>query len=298
MLVYSAFRDMDPGSEAAEPELLREALRLSEKTDPATRREILGWEAEDHLRAMRIDEALAVFEELDKLPGARTDLDEMEYLRGKALMAHRRGAVGELTAITERLLAIGRRAGPHLRTHAEVYATFLAFGRGDWGAVARLASDTDLLMRASPTTAFCVSAGITLACGALVQARKGRAEEARALIKRLDGITYERVMPAALRAFGLAFTGDRVEIDAAPNLVHTRLMFLAVAAVATKRHPEALAIADALEADARGGARYFAALAQAVREEVARDEGGPPPTHALLKEIGYVGWSELLSARA
>jgi len=42
VLVYSAFRDMDPGSEAADPELLQEALRLSESTDAATRREILG----------------------------------------------------------------------------------------------------------------------------------------------------------------------------------------------------------------------------------------------------------------
>ena len=35
-----------------------------------------------------------------------------------------------------------------------------------------------------------------------------------------------------------------------------------------------------------------------LREEVARDQGGPPPTHTLLKEIGYAGWSEVLSARA
>jgi class 3 adenylate cyclase len=44
-------------------------------------------------------------------------------------------------------------------------------------------------------------------------------------------------------------------------------------------------------------ARFWAALAEAIREEVARDRGGPEPKHAGLRAIGYVGWSELLSAR-
>jgi hypothetical protein len=298
VLVYSAFRDMDPGSEAADPELLAEAIRLSERADQQTRREILGWEAENHLRAMRIDEALAVFARIDALPGERTELDKMEHLRGRSLIAFRRGALSDLAAFTEQLLQVGRRAGPHLRTHAEVYASMLAFTRGDWDAVARRASETEELIRSNPTTAFCVSAGISLALGAVVQARAGHADEARALVRRLDAITYEKVVPAALKAMGLAFTGDRVEIDATPMNVPSRIAYIAVAAVATKRHDEALALAEQLETGARGGARFHAALAQAVREEVARDGGGPTPTHALLREIGYAGWSELLSARA
>ena len=298
VLVYSAFRDMDPGSEAADPELLAEALRLSERSDAKTRREILGWEAENHLRAMRIDAALAVFDRIDALPGDPTELDKMEQLRGRALIALRRGDLPGLAAHTDGLLAIGRRAGPHLRTHAEVYASLLAVTRGDWDAVARLASETDQLILSNPTTAFCVSAGILLANGAVVQARAGRADEARALVRRLDAITYEKTVPAALRAMGLAFTGDRIEIDATAVNVTTRLPFLTLAAVASRRHPEALALADHLDNDARGGARFYAALAEAAREEVARDQGGPPPAHALLREIGYAGWSEILSARA
>src|SRR4029077_17751178 len=130
VLVYSAFRDMDPGSETADPELLAEALRLSEGGDPATRREILGWEAENHIRAMRIDEALAVLDQVELLPGATTELDRMEYLRGRALIALRRGSLGDLASAAERLWAASRQAGPHLRTHAEVYASQLAFARG------------------------------------------------------------------------------------------------------------------------------------------------------------------------
>ena len=143
-----------------------------------------------------------------------------------------------------------------------------------------------------------MSAGIVLANGAVVQARAGRADEARVLVRRLDAITYETTVPAALRAMGLAFTGDRVEIDARPTNGTSRLPYVTLAAVASRRHAEALALADELAAYARGGARFYAALAEAVREEVARDAGGPPPAHALLREIGYRGWSELLSARA
>lgn len=298
VLVYSAFRNMDPGSETADPDLLAEALRLSERSDPATRREILGWEAEHLLRAMRIDEAVAVFDRMESLPVAVSELDEMEHFRGRALIALRRGRLDELADVTDRLVAIGRQAGPHLRTHADVYSSHLAFARGDWDTVARIAAETDRLIKASPTTVFCVSAGIILGNGAVVRARGGHPDEARAIARVIEGIAYERMVPAALKAMGLAFTGDRVEIDAAPRNVTMRLPFLAVAAVATGRHAEALAIADQLDADARGGARFYAALAQAVREEVARDTGGAAPTHALLKQIGYVGWSDVLSARA
>ena len=298
MLVYSAFRDMDPGSEAADPEMLAEALRLAERSDPVTQREILGWEAENHARAMRIDAALAVLDRMEALPGETTEFDKMEHLRGRSLIALRQGALADLSALAERLWTMSRRTGPHLRTHAEVYTSQLAFARGDWETVARLASETQGLIRSSPTTAFCVSAGITLANGAVVQARAGRADEARALVRQLETITYEKVVPAALKAMGLAFTGDRVEIDTTPRNVTTRLPYLTLAAVATQRHDEALALAGQLEADAGGGARFYAALAQAVREEVDRDRNGTVPTHALLHELGYSGWSDALSARA
>jgi hypothetical protein len=80
--------------------------------------------------------------------------------------------------------------------------------------------------------------------------------------------------------------------------VTTRLPYLTLAAVATGRHDEALAIAGQLEADSRGGARFYAALAEAAREEVDRDRHGTVPEHALLKALGYLGWSDVLSARA
>jgi hypothetical protein len=39
------------------------------------------------------------------------------------------------------------------------------------------------------------------------------------------------------------------------------------------------------------------ALAEAIREEIAAAKGGRQPAHAHLRELGYLGLSELLSYR-
>ena len=151
---------------------------------------------------MRIDDALVVLEQVEELPVETSELDKIEQFRGRALIAFRRGRLDDLAQITDQLQAVSRQAGPHLRTHADVYSALLAFTRGDWEKVNAFAVETDRLMRSSPTTAFCVSAAIMLATGALAQARAGRFEEARALVRRMDAITYEKVVSAALRRWG------------------------------------------------------------------------------------------------
>jgi hypothetical protein len=50
--------------------------------------------------------------------------------------------------------------------------------------------------------------------------------------------------------------------------------------------------------DARASAApMLGALAEAIREEMAAAKGGPRPAHGRLRELGYVGLSELLSYR-
>jgi hypothetical protein len=159
--------------------------------------------------------------------------------------------------------------------------------------VAHLAAETDQLMRSSPGTPFCGAAGLLLARGAVVHARAGRADEARALVRRIDSITSGQERSPLIAAFALLFTGAGAATPPPPGPPQ----FRAVIAVASRQHRVALEMADQLEADARGGARFYAALAEAVREEVERDRNGTIPRHARLKEIGYVGWSELLSQR-
>jgi hypothetical protein len=96
----------------------------------------------------------------------------------------------------------------------------------------------------------------------------------------------------------LVFAGDAAgPVSDSERERTTLLPWLALRAVAAREHDEAGKVAAALEAHSVGGARFYAALAQAMREESERDRHGTAPTHALLKEIGYVGWSDLLSHR-
>ena len=48
---------------------------------------------------------------------------------------------------------------------------------------------------------------------------------------------------------------------------------------------------------AKSDSRYIAALVAAIREEMVAARGGIPTTHRVLQELGYMGWSRLLSYR-
>jgi class 3 adenylate cyclase len=290
-LVYGAFTDMDPATLAGDRGKILEAMRLSEHTDARTRREILGWYAGDLLREFELDRAVAVLDQIDALPVEANELDRMEHLRGRAVLAYRRGDLAALEDASDKLVTMSRRMGPHLRTHADAYAAQAALARADWTSVVRLAVETERTMRSSPGTAFCSSAGVVLAYGAAAQARAGHADEARALAQRIRSTTAEAQGIRDLTAFALVFTGAPIEEELLVGPTG------AVTALAARMHKRALLIADELEAQAQGGARFWAALSMAIREEVARDRGGPPPRHAALRAIGYLGWSELAGAR-
>lgn len=295
-LIYTAFEDMNPMTGQGDAGRIAEAVRLSERTDPVTRREILGWQAQDLIRGHELDRAAAILDQIETANVDVTDLDRMEFERGRAELAAERGDLAELELRRDRLVAISRRMGPHLRTHADVYAAFAALYRGDWAELVRIGTATDRLMRASAGTPFCASAGATLAYGAIAHTRAGRPDDARALLRGMHSITSERGWLDRLAAIALVLAGDGADVDA---LVRGEAEpSTALLAVVTRRHEAAIAIADALDKKASGGAGLWTATAEAVREEVAADRGGPPPVHATLHQIGYLGWSELLSARA
>ena len=295
-LVYTAFEDMNPATGKGDPARIAEAVRLSETAEPAVRREILGWYAQDLIRGLQVDRATVVLDQIEAANAPTNELDRMEHERGRALLALRRGDLTELRRRVETLVAMSRRMGPHLRTHADLYASDLAFTVADWAAVARLGTETDRLMESSPGTAFCAAAGSILGLAAVAHARDGRSDDARALIGRMRTITSEQLYLKMLIALAAALAGDRPDLD----LVLDQKAFpdLALLAVVTRRHDDALRIADQLEVAAQGGARFWAAVAAAVREEVARDRTGAATPHALLRGIGYIGWSEVLSRRA
>ena len=290
-LVYSAFKDMDPATMKGDSARIAEAVRLSLNCDPATRREILGWQAQDLLRSDDLEGALRVLNQMDSLPGDVNELDGMEHLRGHALVALRRGDLTQLEDYAVRIVAMSRRMGPHLRTHADAYAAQTALARGDWSKVVALAEDTARLIRESPGTAFCSNAGILLAYGAAAEGKAGRANEARAFAQQIPTKTIDDVSRRDLIAFALVFAGVAARGDIAETY------WGGVTAVVSRSHDRALAIANNLDKRSGRGGLFFSALGAAIREEVAHDRGGHEPTHNELREIGYLGWSQLLSAR-
>ncbi len=293
-LVYTAFKDMDPSAAAGDPARLAEALELSERADARTRHEILGWYAGDLVREHQIERAVAVLDQMDAMPVVVSDFDRAEQLRGRAGLAEQRGDLAELRRHAEALVAVSRRMGPHLRTHADAQLGTLAFAAGDWETVIRLATDTDRLMQSSPGTPFCSAAGSLLARGAVAHGRAGRPDEARALARGIAMIGNAQERASLLTAIALLFIGTPV-IGAPPP---GSLVWSAVIAIASRQHDIALGLAAELDAQATGGARFYSAGAEATREEVARDRDGTVPRHALLTEIGYRGWSEVLGSRA
>src|SRR4029077_6144429 len=109
-----------------------------------------------------LERALEVLDRIDALQVDMNELDRMEHLRGRALIALRAGELATLEDIARRLVEMSRRMGPHLRSHADAYATEAAVARGDWKAVARFADETERLIGSAPATAFCSAAATVL----------------------------------------------------------------------------------------------------------------------------------------
>jgi hypothetical protein len=298
-LVLTVQRDMDPSTSAvSDPAIMAEALELAERSDPKTRRAVLGWHAADLLRQQAIDRAEIVLDQVETLPVPTDAVDRLEHLRARGQIARLRGDLAGLERYGEEMVALSRQMGPHLRTHADLYPSHLAFGRGDWRTVLALATDTERLMAASPTTAFCSNANLLLAHGALVYARQGRVDDGRALMRRLASVPLEHAITRGLlAAFSSIVDGAPIDWKMFASRGANVAMYLALAAVVAGDAEGALDLAGELEARSHGGARLFSACAEAIREEVARDRGGPAPRHAALRAIGYVGWSEMLGTR-
>lgn len=248
----------------------------------------------DLVREHQIERAIAVLDEIEAMPVVVSELDRMEHLRGRAALAEQRGDLADLRRQADAIVAMSRRMGAHLRTDADSTQGAAAVAAGDWDTVIRLATATDRLMQSSPGTSFCTAAGFLLARGSVAHARAGRADEARALARGIARTATGQDRAPLLTAIALLCNGTAVVGPPPPGSP----TWAAVIAVASRQHEVALEIADRLDAQATGGARFYPAVAEATREEVARDDAGATPRHAMLREIGYVGWSELLGARA
>lgn len=274
------------------------AVEAQASGDPETERQVLGYLFDAAAARCDVAECERLLERIARLGIVDSEVDQLELLSARSSIAFVRGDVAALEEIARGAAALARPMGPHLRSHSALLAGFAALVRGDWDALEGGAAELARLVSESPGTKFCAMAGLVLAYGGLAHGARGRTEEARAQVRQIDalGLPFLQMLRLA-QALALLFSDEPLgELPPDPPLEAATEWTLV--AVVRRRHAEAERLAERMAATAATGGLGYAAIAEAVREELAHDRGGPEPRHAGLRQLGYVGLSELLRRRA
>jgi class 3 adenylate cyclase/tetratricopeptide (TPR) repeat protein len=284
---------------------LSDALRLTEAvSDPRSLGSLLDHAAILQVRAGEFADALRSYQRLDTLAAASGLAGEQLEFRG--ILALNIGDLAEAEALAERFRAASASRGPHLQTHAHREQCHVLLAQGNWRGLCELAAETERLVARHPETNFCYAVTAVLASAVIAHAVEGRRAEARALLGRAEQMLQaepEERESVLLLANGVAARLDRVaelrrqvREGATPPFWFFKRME-AVVLTMLERWDEVDETLPLLERVAKKGSRYLEALVRAIREEKAAALGGPAPTHRMLRELGYRGWSQLLSYR-
>jgi class 3 adenylate cyclase/tetratricopeptide (TPR) repeat protein len=234
--------------------------------------------------------------------------NEPEALVWRVLVAFNEGDLDGAEHFASLLLDASKSGSAHTRQHGLGGKALVLFGRGDWEGLAAIARDLELLVDANPAASFCLVGAAALGQAAAGDIARGRpasprleelvqrmvteAPQVRASILMLPRLMAgnEELVEESLPAYGWSVPRHRRQIWD-PSGVQ-----LAVCCAL-------LARSDALtplltDYDARAStAPLLGALADAIREEMAAASDGRRPAHRRLRELGYIGLSELLSYR-
>jgi len=227
-------------------------------------------------------------------------LDMVERLFSVMRTATYTFAMADRTANEEAVaeaMKLAEPMGPHNRTHAWAQATEFYVAHGEWTKAKNLATTTAKLVRESKDTAFCGMAAGILRDGAIAHALAGEGDEALALLGLAPTADVELDIIAAVpRALlGVASPGTDIAL-AAKKRAWWDWVGAAFRAVVLRRPESAELALDAI-ATLTAHSIAYAALADGMREAVAEMRGGPPARYARLRQIGYVGWVELLGRK-
>ena len=282
-----------------DPDAVKEALVEAEASgDPATLREVLGYLLSAAATRGDVAGSDRLLERMARLGTVDSETDQLELLFARSEIAFARGDGAALDDNARTAVALARPMGAHLRSHAALFPSIAAFVRGDWEALEAGAAQAARLIAESPGTKFCAVAAVVLAYGGLAHGARGRTEEARALLGRIDalGLPFPQTLSMS-RALALLFSAEPLGDPPPDPALHAAAQW-AIVAVIRRRHTDAERLAERMAATAATGGRGYAAIAEAVREELAHDRGGPEPRHEALRQLGYVGLSELFRRRA
>jgi class 3 adenylate cyclase len=286
---------------------LREALGLFEAAaDPLPFVPFLRRAATLQIRAGALLDAERTLSQLETFAARSRRGDWRPSLETRVHAALGIGKLAQAEDTARLLVAASAAWGPHLRTHAYRGWCHVGLARGDWRGLCELAADVQRLVADHPDTPFCYAVTTTTAFAAVAHALEARWTEAQGLLARaevpLQAEPFEReaVLLLAYGTLGRRRDAERLirEVEALgiPIPWHFRRAEAVVLTMLQGWEPLEKVLAS-LEAAAGGGSQYLAALVSAIREERDAARHGSVPGHAGLRDLGYRGWSQLLSHR-
>jgi tetratricopeptide (TPR) repeat protein len=246
----------------------------------------------------RVDEAIPIFERIAPLMAEADALDRMNFLRFRGLTEFMMGDLERAEGTAEEAVVLAEPTGPHHRTHAwDLLATIL-LARGDWSRLLELAQRTARLVREEKASAFCGAAVEVLQAGAIGHALAGQREEALALLRtmpRTDIIDVEISvgLPRAILGFPSPEMDERLRTG---SRTWRDWRDAAMRAIVLRRPDDAEAAIRAMGIVTERSIAHRA-FAQAVRQAIAELRDGPAATYDALRQIGFVGWIEILKRR-
>ncbi|HEY8655355.1 MAG TPA: adenylate/guanylate cyclase domain-containing protein [Candidatus Limnocylindria bacterium] len=296
-LMNRAIRTDAEGPLSFDAETLGAALVEAEASaDQRTRRQVLGYLVAAAVERCDVAEAERVLGRIGQLGLVDSEIDRLELLNAQSSIAFVRGDGPRLNEIAEQALALGRPMGPHLRSHAAALAGFSALAHGDWTTLEAEAMQMTRRIAESPGTKFCVMAALLLGYSGLARGLRDRAEEMRALARQIDALGLPPAQLQMARSLALLLSEEPLGDQQGDPPLEAAAEWAVIAVVRRRKH-DAERLADRMAAVAATGGMGYAAIAEAVREELAHDAGGPAPRHEALARIGYLGLSELLRRR-
>jgi class 3 adenylate cyclase len=302
LLTMRALKDHDVGAADEALRLIRSAADDMTYTDALIRHaqaeNLMGRNVS--ARSL-LDEALARVAR--GLPG-----NEPEALVWRALVAFNEGDLDGAEHFASRLVDASQSGGAHTRQHGLGGKALVLFGRGDWEALSSVAGDLERLVDTNPTASFCLVGAAALGQAAAGDIARGRSRSPRLeeLVKRM--VPEAPQVRASILMLPELMSGNDDLVDASlpaygwelPRF-HRQIwdpssVQLAISYALLARWDDLTPVLAAF--DQKGTVEpLLGALADAIREEKASAKGGRRPTHSHLRELGYVGLSELLSYR-
>ena len=305
LLRLMANRAMFLGDSALADEALRLADAVASPHDVAEVLRIIG---QAYIEAGNADGAEPVYERVDALVAGGATANVTEILSFKPLLSYARADLARLEDDTKAVDLFARTSNAHTKGHALGAWALLLSARGEWERLRETANETKELVEADPGAAFCLIPATTIALATVADLLAGKqyTDDVDRLIERMT--PAQPTVWAALLALPRVMSGrpafgpDLERAYATKGTWHRDIwdplgVKPVIARVIAERWDELPPALSRLDALAANGATLAAALAAAVREEIAAASGGAVPRHAELRGLGLVGLSELLRFR-